>query len=329
LYYGNMWNGGSSNTTGVDPCKYPREIAGGDFTNERVPDRASSWYSRQVGSSRQVGNDSRIFWEGGPLEAPNRQHQWSGVRSEGYFRHQIASDREAHRRPGPVTRAYPPRVAATPMMQPALPSPIDYVHLYPPFSAAALVFDLDGTLVNNMPTLWKAWVATAGEFGFTFTKEDLLAGSSKPVEQWVVELCQAQGVERVDPEGAARFHEAIYRQSVQLSVPKPIQPVLAVVKEGARRGLPMAIVSDSLEEDVRAVLAANQLEGYFKAIVAREHFRQPKPHPEAYQLAARKLNVSPHLIVGYEDAPAGMASLKSAGYMKTELVTEFVNYPRP
>jgi HAD superfamily hydrolase (TIGR01509 family) len=77
--------------------------------------------------------------------------------------------------------------------------------------------------------------------------------------------------------------------------------------------VPIALATNSSQDDVSAVFQATNLQRHLKVIVTANDVTNLKPHPEPYQSASFKLGMEPSLCFALEDSPAGIHSAKSAG----------------
>mmetsp|Transcript_842 Transcript_842/g.1322 ORF Transcript_842/g.1322 Transcript_842/m.1322 type:complete len:182 (-) Transcript_842:53-598(-) len=180
-----------------------------------------------------------------------------------------------------------------------------------------------------MPTHLTAWIRTGTEYGFEFNKELLLKGAGRAEDEQLIEIFKNQGLEPIDFKKVVDRKFQIFKELCAKEHPPAIKAVIAVINEGKRRGLPMAVVSGSVREMVVGALEAVGVKDNFAIILGREDYNKGKPDPEPFLLAAEKLGVAPEDCVGYEDAEnAGMASIKAAGYLKAEFVKDFLDYPQ-
>lgn len=92
--------------------------------------------------------------------------------------------------------------------------------------------------------------------------------------------------------------------------PEVIESVAEVVREGASRGLPMAVASGGSRHHVMKGLVSSGLIQYFPedCIITAEDVKHGKPAPDAFLLAAQRIGVEPNFCVGYEDAVSSQAA---------------------
>lgn len=198
---------------------------------------------------------------------------------------------------------------------------------YLPPNAKALVFDLDGTVLDTMAHHWAAWRQLSQEFNFSLTVDQLLSLAGKPSTAIMELLCEEQGLTNFDVQAAVQRKTELY---VDLAGDtKVVECVMAIAHAGKAKGLPLAIATGGSRPQVtKALTAVNLLEGFFDAIVTCNDVTHGKPHPETFLRAAELIGVDPKDCVGYEDAPLGMQSIKAAGFLMAIDVTAMPDYPR-
>ena len=173
----------------------------------------------------------------------------------------------------------------------------------------ALIFDCDGTLADTMPAHHRAWVATLQPLGLSFPEARFYALAGVPTPRIAALLIKEWGA-ALDPVALAAAKEASYRRSV--TEVKPVAPVVAIAR-AARGKQPMAVASGSHRELVEATLLAIGVRDWFRVVVASEDVAHPKPDPEVFLIAARRLGVAPADCTVYEDGDLGIEAARRAG----------------
>ncbi len=178
------------------------------------------------------------------------------------------------------------------------------------FEPAAVLWDMDGTLVDTEPYWIQAEFDLVAEFGGTWTDEDahtlvgsaLLTAAAYIRERGGVDLEPAEIVERL-----------LARVIAGVSGHTPWQPgAKSLLAELVAAGVPCALVTMSYASLAGAVI--EQLPaGTFSAVVTGDQVTHGKPHPEPYLLAAEQLGVDPAHCIAIEDSPTGVASAEAAG----------------
>ena len=175
---------------------------------------------------------------------------------------------------------------------------------------AAVLWDMDGTLLDTEPYWIEAEYALVDEYGGTWSREhalnlvgnDLLVSGEYIREHGGVDLEPAQIVDRLLDEVIARIRKRV-----------PWQPgAVELLADLSAAGVPCALVTMSYERFVAPVLEALP-EGAFSAVVTGDAVTVGKPHPEPYLAAASVLGVDPHDCLAIEDSNTGAKSAESAG----------------
>ena len=172
-----------------------------------------------------------------------------------------------------------------------------------------LIFDCDGTLVDTMPIHFKAWNITTKKYGLIFPEDRFYAlGGVSPFEVLRI-LSSEQGI-KIDFEGVTREKESLYMQLI--SETKEIPEVMEIVRANYGKK-PMAVASGGTSETVVGILNHCSIQQYFDIIVTSEDVENPKPAPDTFLEAARRMNVAPEKCQAYEDADMGIKAIIAAG----------------
>ena len=175
---------------------------------------------------------------------------------------------------------------------------------------AAVLWDMDGTLVDTEPYWIAAEHAIVEEHGGTWSDEfaHQLVGNDLMVSATFI---REHSPVRWSPERIV--DELLVRVVAQVREHVPWRPgareLLAALAE---EGVPSALVTMSWRSLADAVVEALP-DGAFAAVVTGDEVSHGKPHPEPYRAAARLLGVSPEDCVAIEDSPTGVRSAHDAG----------------
>jgi HAD superfamily hydrolase (TIGR01509 family) len=174
---------------------------------------------------------------------------------------------------------------------------------------AAVLWDMDGTLIDSEPTWIAQQFALAEQHGGTWTTEQGLALVGADMHDTAVAM-QAAGVEMEAAELVAVLERGVVDS---LRVEVPWRPgVRELLAELVREGVPCAIATTSSHE-MAALVAAAAPEGSISVVVGSEDVVQTKPSPEPYLRAAELLGVRARDCVAVEDSPNGLAAAIASG----------------
>jgi len=176
-------------------------------------------------------------------------------------------------------------------------------------SLQAIIFDCDGTLADSMPPHYLAWRSTLAEYGIDFSEDLFYETGGWPTVKVARYLLERDGVE-ADADKISEDKEDAFEQL--LHTVKPIDDVIAVVREHHGK-LPMAVATGGIPRVCHAILDNLGIRDCFGAIVTALDVERPKPNPDVYLEAARRLGVDPTACRAYEDTDPGVQSATAAG----------------
>ncbi len=183
--------------------------------------------------------------------------------------------------------------------------------MLPLLSFDAIVFDLDGVLVDTEPLAWDVYCEIFSAQGIALTKEQAAATIGIDMPGTARLLLDATGLTWT-PEALLQKHlfRLYERFSVELS---PFPGAVELVQRLAAAGIPLGLASNSPVDYVRRVLRAIALEPHFKTIIGRDRVINPKPHPDVYLEACRQLGANPARSLAIEDSQVGLQAALAAG----------------
>jgi HAD superfamily hydrolase (TIGR01509 family) len=182
-----------------------------------------------------------------------------------------------------------------------------------PFSA--YLFDCDGTIVDSMPLQYVAWTQALAEWNCTFDEQLFYAWGGMPVADIIHLLNDRQGLS-MPVEGVASRKESVYLELLpQLkAIPEVVEHI-----EAQHGKIPFAVVSGSTRESVTASLLSLKLLDKFDALVCAGDYKNSKPDPEPFLLAAARLGVAPEACLVFEDTDMGIQAAKAAGMASVKI----------
>ncbi|RWY50892.1 HAD family hydrolase [Mucilaginibacter gilvus] len=189
----------------------------------------------------------------------------------------------------------------------------------------AFIFDLNGTMVNDMPYHAKAWTRIANqELGGNFTDTEIKNNMYGKNAEVLVRLFGGDRFTSEEMDKLSEDKEEQYRSEYIGEL--ALLPGLAEFLEHAyQAGIPMAIGSAAIPSNIDFVLDNLNIRHYFKAIVSAHDVTHSKPDPESFTKPAQLLGVKPEDCIVFEDVPKGAEAAKNAG-MKAVILT--TTHPR-
>jgi putative hydrolase of the HAD superfamily len=189
------------------------------------------------------------------------------------------------------------------------------------------IFDCDGLLADTETPDYDAWRTIYEEQGLRL-----------PVEIWARSIGTAKGHEAndwhgplaevggagYDREAVQTRKRALYHGAVGKLIPMP--GVLALLDTLDAAGIPYAVASNSERVWVDQVLGITGLTGRFRTIATADEVVHPKPAPDVYLLAARRLGIPPESCAAFEDSPRGLAAAHAAGMFTVAVPTALTRH---
>ncbi|QDU57976.1 HAD family hydrolase [Aeoliella mucimassa] len=184
-----------------------------------------------------------------------------------------------------------------------------------PSDTEALLFDCDGTLADTMTLHYAAWRETMAAHGVDLPREFIDKHAGVPTDLIVEDINNCWGV-TLDPPAISEEKEDRFRLHIELV--EPIEEVVATAQSYFGK-LPMAVVSGGPVDVVTATLEQISVLDLFPVLVTASDPVPPKPSPEVFLEAARRLGVDPTKCHVFEDGDPGIVAAKAAGMTYTDV----------
>lgn len=179
-------------------------------------------------------------------------------------------------------------------------------------NSTAVIWDVDGTLVNTAGLHFQAWQELMGQIDKVFTRADFDATFGLRNADIFHKLFGTQVTEQGIAELSER-KETIYRAAARKHGVTLLPGVHALLEGLQAAGLKQAIGSSAPRENVKLILELTNTQHFFEVIVAVEEIQRGKPDPQIFQIGADKLAVAYGQCLVIEDAVAGVRAAKAAG----------------
>ena len=176
----------------------------------------------------------------------------------------------------------------------------------------AVLWDMDGTLIDSEKFHWISWRDTMAAEGIVISHEQFLSSfdqrNDSILPRW---LGAATTPERIEKIGNAK--EELYRQLIRQHGISPLPGVAHWVRQLHEDGWLQVIASAAPRANIDAVMKALSATHIFQGIVSADDVHRGKPDPEVYLVAAARVGASPDRCIVVEDAAAGVEGARRAG----------------
>lgn len=182
----------------------------------------------------------------------------------------------------------------------------------PPGDFAAYIFDCDGTLAETMHLHHKSWIhavrAQVGPFEMDWNFFCSMGGMS--AGDTIAVLNREHGF-ALDKERLLRDVEEFLEECLESAAPR--FEVIAMAREAAQKGIPIAVASGGYRKYVERTLRSIGVAALFPVTVTQDDVARVKPAPDLFLLAAKRLGVRPEQCLVIEDSPKGRDAADAAG----------------
>ena len=183
----------------------------------------------------------------------------------------------------------------------------------------ALLFDLDGTLIDSMPLHHDAWVEWHARRGVAMEAGDFFAATAgRSNAEILLDMFPTHSVD--EHVAMADDKEAIYREFAARSLAL-INGAQAFVEQARAAGFKLAICTASTLPNMALAFDRFGIDAWVETITSPADGLRGKPHPDIFLEAAKRLGLAPEHCVVFEDAPLGVEGARRAGMKAVALTT--------
>jgi beta-phosphoglucomutase len=182
----------------------------------------------------------------------------------------------------------------------------------PTEDAKAVIFDMDGVLIDSFRCHFESWRRVAAEYDRIYTESQFVAGfgrTSREViaEQWGGEPLSPSTIREIDER-----KESLFRELIDQDFPA-MDGAVELVATLADAGFRIAVGSSGPPDNVRLAVDRLWIRGRLTAIITGGDVKIGKPDPQVFTLAAERMGVAPARCVVVEDAPVGIEAARRGG----------------
>lgn len=179
----------------------------------------------------------------------------------------------------------------------------------------ALIFDIDGTLLDTMPIHFKACQIACSKYGFEFPLDFFYETAGTPTFEVFEMLGKKLNIN-------ANFKQiAIEKEEkyIELATDVKLIPAAEELIKRFEGILPMACGTGGTREIADINLKSSNTEHYFQSVITCDDITRPKPDPETFLKAAKALGVAPEYCQVFEDGDLGIKAAIDAGMVATDI----------
>lgn len=187
------------------------------------------------------------------------------------------------------------------------------------FSERAFIFDMDGTLVDNMHVHTDAWAKLLEENGIEMDRHNFLVATAGKTNREILPTIFGELSDERITELAVR-KEMLYREAY-LPERKPVDGLIDFLTRSQELGIKMAVATAAANPNMEFILDGLDLRRFFDAITTANDVKQGKPDPAMFLVSAEKLGVDPTNCIVFEDAFGGFEAAHRAGMRSIGITT--------
>src|SRR5215813_8141193 len=184
----------------------------------------------------------------------------------------------------------------------------------------AVIWDLDGTLIDSSHLHWEAWQKVMEDENIALTYEQYVADFGKRND----EILRGRLGADLPDEFVARVSlakEEVYRDLIRTKGLNILPGAASWLERLKAEGWSQALATSAPRGNIDAVFAALGIEKFFDAVISSEEVKAGKPEPDVFLAAAAKMDVEPRDCIVVEDAPAGVEAARRAGMKSIGVLT--------
>ncbi|MDR2101495.1 MAG: HAD family phosphatase [Treponema sp.] len=195
-----------------------------------------------------------------------------------------------------------------------------------PFIPAAVIFDMDGLMLDTERPAVSLWIEAAQKSGWTVSRELVLAtlGIDKAATRslFMAEYGPDFPYETICGDLSRSIRDQAEKEGI---LHRP--GLLTLLDYLAARGIPLGVATSTIRKTALWKLDKGGIRDRFTVLACGDEVSRGKPAPDIFLLAAERLGQNPSQCVGFEDSPAGLRALHAAG-IRSVFIKDMVEPPR-
>lgn len=187
---------------------------------------------------------------------------------------------------------------------------------------AAVIFDMDGVLVNSNPYHLAKWIDFLDRHQIRYKEEELPELILGKRNDTAFGHFLGPNLTREESKRLSEEIEETFRRVFKPHA-RPLPGLDNLIKECHAAGIPMAVASSAVRANIEFVVDALGYRSYFRTMVSGDEVTHAKPDPEIYLKAAEHLGIDPAQAVAFEDSYVGIGAVKNAGMKCVAIASTF------
>jgi beta-phosphoglucomutase family hydrolase len=188
------------------------------------------------------------------------------------------------------------------------------------FDVEGIIFDLDGTLLDNNSFHRKTWEKYLQNIGKKISEEEFNEHLNGRTNKDAIEYIYGRKMSEEEAMKYTLEKETLYREIYQPFI-KPVSGLIDFLEILRNKNIPMAIATSGIQPNIDFMFENIPIKKYFKIVVNSSQIKKGKPDPEIYLKVALLLGISPTKCLVFEDAVVGIKAAKAAGMKVIALAT--------
>jgi len=187
----------------------------------------------------------------------------------------------------------------------------------------AVIFDLDGTLIDNNSYHIEAWKIFYNKIGKPFSKEEYTKNINGRINSDIFNYIFDTILSSEEIDLYSTEKEALYRELYEPHI-KPINGLIDFLEELEKEKIPKAIATSGLTPNINFMFEHVPIKKYYADVIDASQISKGKPHTVIFFKAAAAVKANPENCVAFEDSVAGIRSAKAAGMKVIGLTTTHI-----
>jgi beta-phosphoglucomutase family hydrolase len=185
--------------------------------------------------------------------------------------------------------------------------------------AKAFIFDMDGTMANNMAWHCKAWVELFRDEGVTVAEEEFMRLAGKTTRE-LIHTFIGKPVTDDECRHLAAQKEFLYRYMYRPHI-KPVPGLRQFLRDARAKGIKIGVATAADPKNIEFTLENLKVKDLLDQVVGAAEVKHGKPEPDLFLLVAQKLGVDPRDCLVFEDAEMGFEAAFRAGMPAIAMIT--------